>query len=49
VRADYAVIHAQAVGFGNRHIGLTEGMDDSILAINLVGRLGQQLARRLLP
>lgn len=47
--ADDAVILAQAVGPRHRHVGMARQRGkDAILAVDLVRRLGQQLARRLL-
>ena len=47
-RADDGVVLAQAVGLGHRHVRLGQGVDDAVLALDLVGRLGDEASRRLL-
>ena len=46
--ADDCVVLAQRIGFGDRHIGVLQGRDHLVLAVDGVGR-GQQLARGLAP
>lgn len=43
-RTDHTAILAKAVRLRDGHIGRSQGMDNLILALHLVGRLGQQLA-----
>jgi len=47
--ADDRVILTQTVGFGDGYVGVFQGVQDSILAVDLVRRLGQQLSRGFLP
>lgn len=47
-RADDAVVLAQAVRFGHGHVRLLQRVDDAVLALDLVRRLGHQLAGGLL-
>lgn len=46
---DNAVIFAEDVGFRDGDIGLFEGVNDLVLAIDSMGCLREELARRLLP
>ena len=46
--ADDGLILAQAVGPRHGHVGVREGRQDAVLALDLVGRLGYQLSWRLL-
>lgn len=45
---DVAIL-TEAVGFWDWDVGLLKRVDDSVLAVDLVGSLRQQLAWRLLP
>lgn len=45
---DHALVFAQAYGPWNRHVCLLQRMDDLVLSLDPMGRLGQQLARRFL-
>lgn len=40
-RADHAAVLAQTVRLGHRHIRLLQRVDDLVLALDLVRRLGQ--------
>lgn len=46
--ADDGLILAQAVGPRHGHVGVGQGSQDAVLALDLVGRLGHQLSWRLL-
>ena len=46
--ANDGLILAQAVGARHGHVGVGQGCQDAVLALDLVGGLGHQLAWRLL-
>ena len=47
-RADHAVVFAEAVGFWDRHVCLFQSVDDSVLPLDFMRRLREELAWRLL-
>lgn len=43
-----AVVFTETEGAWDGHVGLLEGVDDAVFAVDLMGGLGEELARRLL-
>src|SRR5271154_2722315 len=44
----HTTILAKAICFGYGHVCILQGMNNAVFSVDLVGCLGQQLARRLL-
>lgn len=47
-RADDRLVFTEAIGLGYGDIGVLEGVEDAVLALDFMGSLGDELARRLL-